>query len=241
MIRAAICDDEPTILDYLHEHISKEFKRQGADIQIDKFTSGKDFLKAHKAEQFDVAFLDIKMPDIDGFEVAKELRGSSDNTKIIFVTTEDGLVYDSFDYQPFWFIPKTNPEILKTKLKTVIQKLIDKIAQNRKICLKLPHGEEKYIYSNSILYIYSQSNYLNIVTESETINIREKINVFFEKLPQQTFVRIHNRYIVNMQQIAAVDCTDYKIVLKNEEVQYVSRAYKSSFLEHYNLFQRNFT
>lgn len=241
MIRAAICDDEPTILDYLHEHISKEFKRQGADIHINKFTSGNDFLNAHKAEPFDVVFLDIKMPDIDGFEVAKELRSLSDNTQIIFVTTEDGLVYDSFDYQPFWFIPKTNPEILKSKLKTVIQRLIDKIAQNRKICLKLPHGEEKYIYSDTILYVYSQSNYLNIVTETETINIREKINVFFEKLPQQTFVRIHNRYIVNMQQIAAADCTDYKIVLKNEEVQYVSRAYKSSFLEHYNLFQRNFT
>lgn len=241
MIRAAICDDEPTILDFLYVHISKEFNQKGVNTQIDKFNSGNEFLNAHKAEPFDVVFLDIKMPDIDGFEVAKELRDSSDNTQIIFVTTEDGLVYDSFDYQPFWFISKTNPEILKTKLKTVIQKLTDKMAQNRKICLKLPRGEERYIYSDSILYIFSQSNYLNIVRESETISIREKINVFFENLPQQTFVRIHNRYVVNMQQIAAVDCTDYKIVLKNEEVQYVSRAYKSSFLEHYNLFQRNFT
>lgn len=241
MIRVAICDDEPTILDYLHEHISKEFKRQGADIQNDKFTSGKDFLKAHEVEQFDVVFLDIKMPDIDGFEVAKELRGLSDNTQIIFVTTEDGLVYDSFDYQPFWFIPKSNPEILKEKLQTAIKKLTDKMAQNRKICLKLPRGEERYIYSDTILYIYSQSNYLNIVRKSETINIREKITVFSENLPLKMFVRIHNRYIVNMQQIAAVDCTDYKIVLRNEEVLYVSRAYKSSFLEQYNLYQRNFT
>lgn len=241
MITAAICDDEQTMLDYLYEHISVEFKRQGTDIKIGKFTSGKDFLNAHEAEPFDVVFLDIRMPDIDGFEVAKELRDSSDNTQIIFVTTEDGLVYDSFDYQPFWFIPKTNPEILKAKLQTAIKKLTDRMAQNRKICLKLPRGEERYIYSDTILYIYSQSNYLNIVRKSETINIREKITVFSENLPLQMFVRIHNRYIVNMQQIAAVDCTDYKIVLKNEEVLYVSRAYKSSFLEQYNLYQRNFT
>lgn len=241
MIKAAICDDDLTMLDYLYAHISKEFERQGSDVDVNKFTTGKDFLGAHKAKSFDVVFLDIKMPDIDGFTVAKELRDSSDNTQIIFVTTEDGLVYDSFDYQPFWFIPKTNPEILKAKLQTAIKKLTDRMAQNRKICLKLPRGEERYIYSDTILYIYSQSNYLNIVRKSETINIREKINVFFEKIPQQTFVRIHNRYIVNMQQIAAVDCTDYKIILKNEEVLYVSRAYKSSFLEHYNLFQRNFT
>lgn len=241
MIRTAICDDEKIMLDCLHEHIQNEFNRQNVEIQIEKFLSGKDFLDAHKTAPFDVVFLDIKMPDIDGFEVAKGLRTLSDNTQIIFVTTEDGLVYDSFDYQPFYFIPKTNPEILKTKLKTVIQKLTDKMAQNRKLCLKLPHGEERYIYSDSILYLFSKSNYLNIVVKSETINIREKITVFSGQLPQQTFARIHNRYIVNMRQIAAVDCTDYKIILKNEEVLYVSRAYKSSFLEQYNLFQRKFT
>ncbi len=91
------------------------------------------------------------------------------------------------------------------------------------------------------MYILSSSNYLNIVLNSETINIREKISVFSEKLPLQTFARIHNRYIVNMQQIAAVDYTDYKIIMKNEEVLYVSRAYKAPFLEQYNLYQRNFT
>lgn len=241
MIRVAICDDEPTMLDYLYAQITKEFKLQGTEVHIDRFTSGKGFLSAHKAEPFNVVFLDIRMLDIDGFTVAKELRDSSDNTQIIFVTTEDSLVYDSFDYQPFWFIPKSNPEILKEKLQTAIKKLTDKMAQNRKICLKLPRGEERYIYSDTILYIYSQSNYLNIVRKSETINIREKITVFSEYLPLQMFVRIHNRYIVNMQQIAAVDCTDYKIVLKNDETLYVSRAYKAPFLEQYNLYQRNFT
>lgn len=150
-------------------------------------------------------------------------------------------MYDSFDYQPFWFIPKTNPETLKIKLKSVIKKFAEKTAQNRKIQLMLPHGEGKYIYSDSVLYVFSKSNYLNIVCGSETINIREKINVFFEKLPQQTFARIHNRYIVNMQQIAAVDFAQLKIIVKNETILDISRAYKQPFLEQYNTFQRNFT
>ena len=47
MFRAAICDDESTILDYLHKHIADEFKRQGVDVCINRFTSGKEFLKAH--------------------------------------------------------------------------------------------------------------------------------------------------------------------------------------------------
>ena len=107
MIRAAICDDEPAMLDYLCEHIAEEFKRQGEDIQIAKFTSGNDFLNAQKAEPFDVVFLDIRMPDMDGFEVATELRKLTEKTYIIFITTENALVYDSFCFQPFDFIPKT--------------------------------------------------------------------------------------------------------------------------------------
>lgn len=240
-MKVAVCDDNSSMLDFLSVCIIETLTAYKVSHEMSCFTNGKDFVEQHSKMPFDVIFLDIKMPDIDGFEIAKELRSSSDNTQIIFVTTEDSLVYDSFNYQPFWFIPKTNPEILKVKLKTVIKKLTDKMAQNRKLCLKLPRGEEKCIYSDSILYIFSQSNYLNIVLESETINIREKISVFSENLPQQTFVRIHNRYIVNMQQIVAVDCTDFKIILKNEEVLYVSRSYKASFLEHYNFYMRNFT
>ncbi len=240
-MKVAICDDNTAMLDFLSVCVAETLKKYNVPHEISCFSGGKDFVEQHNKTPFEVIFLDIKMPDIDGFEVANNIRRGSDNTQIIFVTTEDGLVYDSFNYQPFWFVPKTDPEILKAKLQTVIKKLTEKMAQNRRICLKLPRGEERYIYSDEILYLYSQSNYLNIMYGAETINIREKISVFSEKLPPQMFARIHNRYIVNMQQIAAVDYTDYKIILKNDETLYVSRAYKAPFLDQYNLYQRNFT
>lgn len=105
MIRAAICDDEPTTLDYLHEHISREFRRQGAEIQIDKFTSGRNFLNAHKAELFDVIFLDIDMPEISGFEIAEQINNISE-ALIVFVTLHDELVFSSLKFRPFRFIRK---------------------------------------------------------------------------------------------------------------------------------------
>lgn len=54
MIKVAVCDDEPTMLDYLCENISTEFKRQGMKICLNKYLSGKLFLNAHKSEPFDV-------------------------------------------------------------------------------------------------------------------------------------------------------------------------------------------
>lgn len=132
MIRSAICDDEPTILDYLYTHISKEFKRQGTDTHIDKFTSGKDFLNAHKAEPYDVVFLDIDMPVISGFDVAEKIS-VSEHTLIIFVTTHDELVFSSLKFQPFRFIRKThiNNELSET-LSAVIERITKSITEKKK-------------------------------------------------------------------------------------------------------------
>lgn len=240
-MKVAVCDDNKSMLEFIYTQVAENLNYCGTTYEISTFLNGNEFVIQHESAPFDVVFLDIKMPDIDGFEVAKRIRSSSDKTQIIFVTTEDSLVYDSFDYQPFYFIPKTNLETLKSKLKSVIKKFVERTAQNRKIRLLLPHGEEKYIYSDSILYAFSNSNYLNIICGVEIINIREKINVFFEKLPQQTFARIHNRYIVNMHQIAAVDFSQLKIIMQNETILDISRAYKQAFLEQYNTFQRNYT
>jgi two-component SAPR family response regulator len=55
---------------------------------------------------FDVIFLDIDMPEITGFDAAKKVKEISPESKIIFVTSKHDLVYNSFEYQPFYFIRK---------------------------------------------------------------------------------------------------------------------------------------
>ena len=100
-MKVAVCDDNKSMLDFISKQISKDLEDNGITCEISSFLNGKEFITQHEKTQFDIVFLDIKMSDIDGFTVAKELRNSSDNTQIIFVTTEDVLVYDSFNYQPF--------------------------------------------------------------------------------------------------------------------------------------------
>lgn len=241
MLRAAICDDEQVMLDYLYEHISAEFQRQGTDIHIEKFTLSRDFLNIHKAEPFDVVFLDIKMPDIDGFEVAKRVRGISEKTYMIFVTTESGLVYDSFDYHPFNFIPKGKAEILKAKLIRVISKLIEQLKDNYTICFDLPYGEKRYIKSSDIIYAVSKSNYLDIVCKTETIHIRRKLNEFLDELPSRSFARINNRIIVNMCCVCRIDNTRMKVTLHDGTELNISRTYKAEFSEKYNIYLRNYS
>lgn len=240
-MKVAVCDDNSVILSYISRCVDETLTSYDVPHEISSFSAAKEFIEQHKESPFDVAFLDIKMPDIDGFEAAKQVRRFSEKTYIIFVTTESGLVYDSFDYHPFYFIPKGKTEILKAKLKSVVEKLIEQINDNYPICLDLPHGEKKYIKTCDIIYILSKSNYLDIVCKAETIHIRRKLDGLLDELPPKSFARINNRIVVNMGAVGRVDNTRMKATLYDETELNISRTYKAEFSVKYNIYLRNYS
>jgi len=250
MIRSAICDDEPAVLDYLYEHILKEFKRQGADIHIDKFTMGKDFLNAHKTELYDVVFLDIRMPDIGGFDVAAELRKLSEKVYIIFITTENTLVYDSFSFQPFDFIPKTPPselgaddsgKFLLRRISNVIARLLSQISTAKTVSLLLPYNQKITINVSDIQMIQSVRNYAEyVITDREPVRIRAKLDDIESELDRHLFARPHKSYIINMDHIKDIDNSNMIVKLKSSVIIPISKAYKRDFEAAYISFLSNF-
>lgn len=238
-MKVAVCDDNKVMLEFLSGYIAETFTSYNVPHDMSCFTKGKEFIEQHKITPFDVAFLDIKMPDIDGFEVAKQVRGISEKTYIIFVTTESGLVYDSFDYHPFYFIPKGKTEILKSKLNSVIGKLIEQLKENYTVCFDMPHGEKKYVKTSDVIYATSSSNYVDIVCKSETIHIRRKLEKLLDELPPKSFARINNRFIVNMGFVVRVDNTRMKVTVSNGTELNISRTYKAEFSEKFNIYLRN--
>lgn len=241
-MKIAICDDKKVFLDVLSRIVETEFNKLRLTPEITTYMTGEAFLTHHKLENFDVVFLDIVMPDMDGFEVAKEIRKISRDTYVVFVTTESNLVYDSFDFRPFNFIPKGSVDNLNNRVSHVINKLVKDIEYNVPIKLELPYDETRYIKPKDILYVKSRSNYIYFVLcSSEAIQLRGKIDNAVKLLPSRLFARIHNRIIVNMQHIAKIDNPNSTILLDNKEKLEFSRAYKQSISEAYNSFMRDFS
>lgn len=238
-MKIAVCDDNKVMLEYVSAEVDKDVSSFNVDHEISKFRCGKELISQHRKTHFDIVFLDIKLPDIDGFEAARLIKTISEETHIIFVTTESNLVYESFDYHPYYFIPKGQPKYLAEKLHSVIGKLIDEIKGNWQICLDLPHNEKKYLSSDLIVYVASRSNYIDVVCKEETIRIRMKLDDFSAKLPPKSFVRIHNRCILNMRYLGRIDNGRSKAILYDETELDVSRSRKKEFVEKYNSFLRN--
>lgn len=241
MISVAVCDDNKVFLEILINFIRDKFAKNNVECTVSGFQSGKDFLYMHTEKHYDVVFLDIAMPGMNGFDVAKEIRRVSEKTYIIFVTTETGLVYDSFDFRPFQFIPKSSPELLQSRLDYVINKLLLHMNANKSIYFDLPYNEKKSLAPNDIIYIKSDSNYLEIITIKEELRIREHIDNVINMVSPDLFVRVHNRYLVNMKHIGKIDYPNSEILMDNGKLINISRAHKKSLEEAYNSFLHNFS
>lgn len=240
MLSIAVCDDNKAILDYLAAEIEKDFQKASMNIKVSTFASGNTFISKHELILFDVVFLDIVMPDINGFDIAKKVRQISDDTYIIFITTENNLVYDSFDFQPFYFIPKGKLQILEQKLDQVIEKLIIHISAREKVFIDGALGSKHYVSPMNILYIKSSVNNAEFHMQNETEYVRCKLDIIFSSLNHYIFARPHNRLIVNMKHIRRVNYPTGEIFLDNGEILPISRGYKKTFEQEYLQFTRNF-
>lgn len=250
MISVSICDDNKTFLEKLRGEVIGTMTKYRMSHTVQCFSTGKEFLEHHLNAPFDVVFLDIKMPDINGFQVAEKIRGISEKTVIVFVTTEDALVYDSFSFQPFDFIPKLSPEkldrnsdcdFLSRRIERTIKRLSHRFMAAEKIGLDIPYGSKVYVRLEDIQAIRSIGNYVEYsIKGRESVRVRRKLDDAMTELDPTLFVRIHKSYGVNMRYIKKIDYSQLLITLNDESMVTISRAHKKEVEAAYIEYLRNF-
>lgn len=124
MIKAAVCDDEKIFTKKFVLMIKEFFDTHNIQINVSVFDSGTDFIL--NRAKYDILFLDINIPDVGGFEIAKQITDRDRKTLIIFVTEHDELVYSSLKFRPFRFIRKRR---LQEELADVLRDVISEISK----------------------------------------------------------------------------------------------------------------
>ena len=242
MIRIGICDDNVNMLENLKNITSDAFSSYNVDFDIYTYTNGQALLNAHAVEKFDILFLDIDMPGLNGFDISRNLRDDYVNRFIIFVTSHAELVYDSMNFQPFNFIRKNCAIPLEESIANVTAKLVKHMKQNEKLILKFDNGENIDIYVKDIIYIENDKHYLKYyTTKSETpLRIRGLISELEAKLIYCDFVRVHRSYIVNLRYVSRIDRTGFEVHLKeNSKRLPLSKNLKKDVFDKYVQYMRN--
>lgn len=240
ILRIAVCDDDTEMLQILSDWINRIFKEKEIMIELEAFSEGKELLDKHKEASFQVVFLDIAMPDMDGFQIAEALKQHNRKIYIIFVTSKDELVYKSFDYQPFHFIRKGEAKELESQLRHVAEKLITYSKYYDSIKLIRPHGLIEEVVVGEIVVVRSEKNYLEYeMSDNRTIRIRGSLIVAEEVLQKYDFVRISSRALVNLNYIVRIKEREGEVILKTGFVYSLSRNNKKSVVEAYMKYLRS--
>lgn len=196
-MRIALCDDRPDQLENLHSMI---LTWNGEYVSVSCYDNGDALLQAHRTTPFDIIFLDILMPLLNGMETARELRQSDKTVRLVFLTSSADFAVEAFTVKASNYLLKpVKPEKLYTCLEELDQELR---ASARKICVKGSHALHQIPVAD-IEYIESQNKrILFVLSGGETILSGEPLYAYEEKLTlEDGFFKCSRSFIVNIHRI----------------------------------------
>lgn len=209
--KIAICDDEQKILEHLSKRIQDAFTQLKIDAEYVCITDSAQMMEHLQTNAVDVIFLDIDMPVFSGMDVAAFLNEKRPNAILVFVTSHDALVYQSFAYRPFGFVRKTH---LNEELQEVVERIANELSK-RKRDIMITKGQEFIrILIQDILYIEAEGNYLNIHTKNDVLRVRETMTNMEKELIDKGFIRCHKGYLINAVYIEKYKTTEVDLRLE---------------------------
>ncbi|MEO9853255.1 MAG: LytTR family DNA-binding domain-containing protein [Reichenbachiella sp.] len=247
MIRSVIIDDE-----FLARERLKKLLDDQEDIEIiGEAKNGKLGVELIQNKAPDLVFLDIQMPDLDGFGVINRLNKVP---HIVFTTAYDHYALKAFDIHALDYLLKPFDESrlndtlklvrdrmstekssqLASQMKSLLKTFDTPPGQFRKSFIMKERGFEVEIYVDDVIYMEAQGNYVKLCTEQKDYLFRIGMNILESELNPQHFLRIHRTYILNKHWIAKQTYqgnNEFKFVLKNNFEVSSSRSFKKHIAE----------
>ena len=212
-MRIAVCDDEEKFRVQAKEMIEK--LTNSIDIVVDAYEDGRKLIERFESNPYDVLFLDIEMPLMDGITLAKKVRAMSENVYIVFLTGHVEYALEGYEVNALRYLTKP---VQEDKLREVLRFVMDKNTSKRQLLIK-EEGEEILLNVSDIVYAEAQNQYVMIFTaDSEEHLIRYNLGDLEEELKNDGFFRIHRGYLVSLAKVKKLVKNDVLIEAGSEEI-----------------------
>lgn len=226
MYRVAVVEDEPANARLLQEYLARYGAEQGLALQISRFADGQAFCDAYRAN-FDLIFLDVRMPRLDGFAAARRIRQVDPSVVLVFLTNMAqyairGYEVDALDY----LVKPLTYEALCFKFGKIRRALR---ARQTKSLLVTTRDRVQRIGASQILYIeiFNHSLCYHTLNGDYTQTGSTSLSDLEKELAGDFFARCHNCYLVNLRM---VDTVEENTVWVHDVPLRMSRGRKKAFL-----------
>lgn len=216
---------------------------------VEQFPNAMQAIKYLNANEVDLIFLDVHMPDFTGFDFIQTLKNPP---KVILTTSDEKSALEAFEYDcivDFLVKPMALPRFVKAIQK--VEKLIENTQLTENQSKTIVAEKETFstentntdLYVNidrrlvkidipSIYLIEAKGDYIQIKTESKNHIVHSTLKKIEEKLPQDVFFKVHRSYIININKI--IDIEDNSVLIKKDVIP-VSRSNRPELMKRINL------
>lgn len=208
----AVCDDNSITSTYIAEKIKNKFLRHSIQAACEVFQDPRALLgNIEKEQYFQIYFLDISMPFMDGITLAQEILKQQEEALIIFVSARESDIFRTFIVNPFAFIRKEN---FLQDLENVIEEFCDRYRQEEQICwVQDKNGDYIPLKVGQVLFLEEQDDDVYVMTVQKNFLIRNSLKKLEKSLEEYPFVRTHKSFLVNLMMIYQIK--DDKVLLEN--------------------------
>jgi two-component system LytT family response regulator len=246
VIRVLVADDEPLVRRGLKTFIAADPRLT----LVGEARNGPEAVDLIRAERPELAFLDVQMPELDGFGVLDALEGEP-LPAVVFVTAYDEYAIRAFEVHAVDYLLKPFDEerfrialgrarsrlgerrqqALDERLEAVLTELRAREQYADRLLVK-SEGRVTVVQVDDVDWIEAADNYVRVHTSRGRYLVREPIKALERKLNPRHFARVHRSAIVNLTRVRELQPMfggEYVIMLSTGTKLTLSRGYRDAF------------
>lgn len=221
----AIVEDDPREAQALHSYLDRFALQSAVQFDVRLFHSGRAFLNSYQPI-YDLVFMDINLPDLNGMDVAASLRKADRNVVLIFVTSMAQYAVKGYEVDALDFMVKpVTYAAFCLKMKRAISKCTG--SQHRELLINTSDGVVRTSAAR-IRYVEVSDHALLYHTVDDCIHSYGNLKKVELQLDPRQFVRCNRCYLVNLAYVLSVQGST--LILDNGTLQ-ISRPKRTAFLE----------
>lgn len=226
MIQIAFCDDNQAELQHIRD-LLQQLRPFDDNYEVTVFSSGEELLRSEK-RPFDLLFLDVQMPELNGYDTAKRIRETDQNTVLIFLTGVAAPTVEVFQVSPFRYLMK------QMDAATIVKELtaaFEEVSRKTQVITLRSGSDLVRLNISSVLYLTIAGRWVELVTDHGRQELRLKMAEMYDLLAPHGFSFSHKSYLVNFNRVLSI--TGSTVIMENGDILPISQPKAKSFKQEF--------
>ena len=234
MYRIAIVEDEVSIAETIDGYIRRYAEENGQEVSTVIFGDGMEFIEKFRAN-FDLVFMDIEMPVLDGMSAIKKLRERCEKSPIIFITCMAQYAVKGYEVDAIGFMVKP---VTYFDFQTNFGKAVRAVesARDSNVSFTMKDGVVKFS-TDDIKYVEVSGHMITFHTFDRDLETRGSMKEIEKAFDGKNFARCNSCYLVNLKYVSQIEKNivsiaggDELVISKNKRKEFITAVCRADIL-----------